>query len=95
MFFPKSDLKQKCQDAYKQSSGVGMHQNPHFQLKPIKNQKNPEINPRSTIEMVDLVRSTIAIPESARRLVGLPGPAWLAGLTGLEDWSWRLASSTL
>ena len=44
-----------CQEAYKQSSGVGMHQNPHFQLKPITNWKNPEIR----------VRSTIAIPESA------------------------------
>ena len=46
--------KGPCQDAYKQSSGVGMHQNPHFQLKPIKNWKNLEIR----------VRSTIAIPES-------------------------------
>ena len=58
MFFPKSDLNKKrkgpCQEAYKQSSGVGMHQNPHFQLKPMKNWKNPEIR----------VRSTIAIPES-------------------------------
>ena len=48
MFFPKSDFqktkKGPCQDAYKQSSGVGMHQNPHFQLKPIKNWKNPKIH---------------------------------------------------
>ena len=34
--------KAPCQEAYKQSSGVGMHQNPHFQLKPLKNLKNPE-----------------------------------------------------
>ena len=57
MFFPKSDFQNKkkpCQDAYKQSSGVGMHQNPYFQSKPIKNWKNLEIR----------VRSTIAIPES-------------------------------
>ena len=31
--------QKKCQDAYKQSSGVGMHQNPHFQLKPMKIRK--------------------------------------------------------
>ena len=59
MFFPKSDFQQKkrrpCQDAYKQSSGVGMHQNPHFQLKPINKWKNLEIS----------IRSTIAIPDSA------------------------------
>ncbi len=39
MFFPKSDFQQQKkngQEAYKQSSGVGMHQNPHFQLKPVK-----------------------------------------------------------
>ena len=60
MCFPKSDVKQKtkCQEAYKQSSGVGMHQNPHFQLKPIKNWKKLEIR----------VPSTIAIPESALML---------------------------
>ena len=60
MFFPKSDFQQQkkgpCQDAYKQSSGVGMHQNPHFQLKPITNWKNLEIR----------IPSTIAIPESAK-----------------------------
>ena len=52
-------MKGPCQDAYKQSSGVGMHQNPHFQLKPIKKWKNLEIR----------VRSTIAIPESAFKVV--------------------------
>jgi hypothetical protein len=45
--------KGPCQDACKQSSGMGMHQNPHFQLKPVKNWKNPKIR----------IPSTIPIPE--------------------------------
>ena len=58
----KKKRKGPCQEAYKQSSGVGMHQNPHFQLKPIKKMKIPKTR----------VRSTIAIPESADsvRLLG-------------------------
>ena len=48
MFFLKSDIKKKKsprQGSWPQKSGLGMHQNPHFQLNPLKNQKNPEINP--------------------------------------------------
>ena len=55
VFSKKWLKKKKCQDAYKQSSGVGMHQHPYFQLKPITNWKNLEIR----------IPSTIAIPESA------------------------------
>ena len=58
MFFPKSDFQKKKRPlpgCWSQSSGVGMHQNPHFQLKPVKNWKILKIR----------VRSTIAIPDSA------------------------------
>ena len=49
MFFLKSDIKQQKksprQGCWPQKSELGMHQNPHFQQKSMKNQKNPEINP--------------------------------------------------
>ena len=37
--------KSPRQGSWPQKSELGMHQNPHFQWKPMKNQKNPEINP--------------------------------------------------
>ena len=58
MFFPKSDFQTKkgpLPGCWSQSSGVGMHQKPHFPLKPVNKLKSPKIR----------VRSTIAIPESA------------------------------
>ena len=55
MFFLKSDINNKKksprQGSWPQKSGLGMHQNPHFQQKPMKNQKNLEINLPSTIEI--------------------------------------------
>ena len=48
MFFLKSDITnilKKRQGCWPQNSELGMHQNPHFQYNPLKNQKNPEINP--------------------------------------------------
>ena len=55
MFFCKSGInnnkKKPRQGSWPQKSGVGMNQNPHFQQKPMKNQKDPEINPRSTMEI--------------------------------------------
>ena len=51
-FFVKVTLtEKKRQGSWPQKSGLGMHQNQHFQQKPMKNWKNPEINPPSTIEI--------------------------------------------
>ena len=48
--------KRPLPGCWSQKSGVGMHQNHNFQLKPMKNWKNLEIR----------IPSTIAIPESAQ-----------------------------
>ena len=44
-FSEKKNLRQGCTT---QKTELGMHQNLHFQLNPLRNQKNPEINPKST-----------------------------------------------
>ena len=53
VFFVKKWLSKKTKrplpGCWSQSSRVGMHPNPHFQLKPIKNWKNLEIRIPSTI----------------------------------------------
>ncbi len=41
----------KRQGCTTQKSGLGMHQNPHFQIKTNEQFENPKINPRSTIEI--------------------------------------------
>ena len=51
VFHQKWHKKSTRQGCWSQKSGVGMHQNPPFQWKPMNNWKNPEINPRSTIEI--------------------------------------------
>ena len=51
MFFLKRDvfLKKKSprQGCTTQITELGMHQNPHFQLNPLKINKNPIINPKT------------------------------------------------
>ena len=44
-FLGKKSPRQGCTT---QITELGMHQNPHFQLNPLKNQTNPEINPKTT-----------------------------------------------
>ena len=43
--------QKKRQGCWPQKSGLGMHQNPHFQQKPMKNKKKLEIKFPSTIEI--------------------------------------------
>ena len=55
MCFRNSDINKKQnkkrQGCWSQKSGVGMHQNPHFQLKPVKklekSENQPQINHRN------------------------------------------------
>ena len=44
VFLEKKSPRQGCTT---QITELGMHQNPHFQLNPSKNQINPEINPKT------------------------------------------------
>ena len=44
VFLGKKSPRQGCTT---QITELGMHQNPHFQLNPLKNQTNPEINPKT------------------------------------------------
>ena len=51
MFFPQNvtfrkEKKRPLPGCWSQSSGVGMHQNPHFQSKPVENWKNPKNQPQ-------------------------------------------------
>ena len=44
VFLRKKSPRQGCTT---QITELGIHQNPHFQLNPLKNQTNPEINPKT------------------------------------------------
>ena len=44
VFLGKKSPRQGCTT---QITELGMHQNPHIQQNPLKNQRNPEINPKT------------------------------------------------
>ena len=59
MFFLKSAVflrkKSPRQGCTKPKTELGMHQNPHFHQNPLKINKNPKINPPSTITIPESV----------------------------------------
>ena len=73
-FSGEKKLRQGCTT---QKSELGMHQNPHFHQISLKINKNPKINPPSTI----------TIPESAIRNLGLGVPYFseINDLIGMLD----------
>ena len=63
MFFLKSAVflrkKSPRQGCTKPKTELGMHQNPHFHRNPLKINKNPKINPPSTITIPESVQSAL------------------------------------